>query len=525
VPQREVLQTNVLARPSTTPSSGPSSIAQVFTDEDDHAFVQQRLALLYGVMGTLLLVMFLVGLVLAFTFFPERAWELHTNVSKLAHLVACAVMLAGAVICRGRTRPRWFLSVFDVVAMAKVGLLVSAIVYFAPTGLRVEFLGLPALVFVVALRAALVPSPPRWTAFVAIAAAPAIPVGAFLRARADPTFPIGGLESAHTVLAFSSVWTVISVVGATIISKVVYGLRAEVKSAMKLGQYTLEEEIGHGGMGSVHRARHALLRRPTAIKLLSPERTSTLDQKRFEREVQLTSMLTHPNTIAIYDFGHTRDGVFYYAMELLEGTSLEDLVEKEGPQPPSRVIHILLQMAGALAEAHEASLIHRDVKPANVFLTTRGGMKDFVKVLDFGLVKEVDPKDPSLSSTESIAGTPLYMAPESITDPGAIDSRVDLYAVGGVAYWLLTGTPPFEGTNLIEICSQHLHAPVEPPSKRLGRPIPEALEQIVLRCLAKKREDRPESARALIELLSAAKDSAQSDKFTRMQLAPSAGTS
>jgi hypothetical protein len=520
--RREVIQTNVLA----APSSGPSTpAAHVFTDEADHAIVQQRLGLLYGVLGAVLLGMFFVGVALTLVFFPEKFLELHTNLSKLAHVFAVLVMLGGALVCRGRTRPRWLLSTFDVVAMAKVGALISFVVYFAPLGLRVEFMGLPALVFIVSLRAAIVPSPPRWTALVAIAAAPAIPIGAFLRAKADPSFPLDGLESPYTVLTFSTVWSVLSIVGATLISKVVYGLRAEVKSAMKLGQYTLEEEIGHGGMGSVYRAKHALLRRPTAIKLLAPDRTSALDQKRFEREVQLTSMLTHPNTIAIYDFGHTRDGIFYYAMELLEGVSLEKLVEDEGPQPAERVIHILLQMAGALAEAHDASLIHRDVKPANVFLSTRGGMKDFVKVLDFGLVKEADPKDPSLSTADSIAGTPLYMAPESILDPGAIDARVDIYAVGGVAYWLLTGTPPFDGTNLIEICSQHLHAPVEPPSKRLGAPVPEKLEQIVLRCLAKSREDRPASARALIEELSAAKEDAHRKEFGRNQLAPVAGTS
>lgn len=299
-----------MAPPSTGPSSAPAA-AHVFTDEADHTFVQKRLALLYGVLGTVLLGMFVVGLVLAFVFFPERAWELHTNLSKLSHVLAGVGMLGGAAICRGRTRARWFLSAFDVIAMATSGVLISLIVYFSPTGLRVEFLGLPALVFIVSLRAAIVPSPPRWTAFVAMAAAPAIPLGAFLRAKSDPTFPAFGLESPYSVLAFSMVWTVLTIVGATVIATVVYGLRAEVKSAMKLGQYTLEHEIGHGGMGSVYRAKHALLRRPTAIKLLAPDRTSALDQKRFEREVQLTSMLTHPNTIAIYDFGHTREGVFW----------------------------------------------------------------------------------------------------------------------------------------------------------------------------------------------------------------------
>jgi serine/threonine-protein kinase len=494
---REVLKTNIVAAPSTKETPA----AQVFTDEDDHAFVQARLALLYGVIGVLLIVMFLIGVVMVLAFFPERFWEIHSGISKLSNLAAAGIMLAGAAICRGPTRPRWFLSAFDVLAMAKLGFMISLVVYYAPFGLRVEFLGLPPLVLVASLRAAFVPSPPRWTALVAASAAPTIPYFAYLRAAHDPTFPADGLESPRTVIAFAMVWTVISIVGAFMISRVVYGLRAEVKSAMKLGQYTLEEEIGRGGMGSVYRAKHALLRRPTAIKLLAPDRTSSLDAKRFEREVQLTASLTHPNTIAIYDFGHTRDGVFYYAMELLSGVSLEKLVDDEGPQPPERVKAILLQIAGALAEAHEASLIHRDVKPANIFLTTRGGMKDFVKVLDFGLVKEVDQKAPNLSTTDSIAGTPLYMAPESIVDPTGIDARVDIYAVGGVAYWLLTGTPPFEGTSLIEICSHHLHTPVEPPSKRLGKPVPEDLERIVLRCLSKSREDRPESARALADLL------------------------
>ncbi len=266
---------------------------------------------------------------------------------------------------------------------------------------------------------------------------------------------------------------------------------------MRLGQYTLEEKIGEGGMGAVYRAKHALLRRPTAIKLLSPDHAGVANVARFEREVQLTSKLTHPNTIAIYDFGHTRAGAFYYAMELIDGVSLQELCEEDGPQPAGRVVYILSQIAGALAEAHELGLIHRDVKPANILLSSRGGLPDFVKVLDFGLVKEVDSADPALSTANALTGTPLYMAPESILRPDSVDARVDLYALGGVAYWLLTGTAPFEGSSLVEICSKHLHTPAVAPSSRASGNVPAALDALVLRCLAKEADERPASARVL----------------------------
>jgi serine/threonine-protein kinase len=493
---REVVQTNVLPRP---PSSAAAA-AHVFTDEADHAFIQQRLGLLYGVFGLILAGFYVAGVLLMVVFHPNLFWVVHLAPAKLLHLVATTGVLSGAAFCRGKTRPRWALSVIDFGAMLTVMSIGSAVVYLLPREFRADFLGLVPLMMLGCLRAALVPSPPRWTVLVMSVAAIPMPIASWQRALGDPSLQ-GELSSPSTILAFCTASSVSAVIAAYVISKVVYGLRAEVKSAMKLGQYTLEEEIGRGGMGSVHRARHALLRRPTAIKLLAPDRQSSVDVKRFEREVQLTSMLTHPNTVAIYDFGHTRDGVFYYAMELLDGVSLEKLVEEEGPQEPPRVLHILLQIVGALAEAHEVGLIHRDVKPANIFLTSRGGIKDFIKVLDFGLVKDVKTPDPSLSSTDAIAGTPLYMAPESILDPTGIDARVDIYAVGAVGYWLLTGTPPFEGTNLIEICSHHLHTPVERPSERLGRPIREDLEQVLVRCLAKSREDRPASARALGDLL------------------------
>lgn len=495
---REVLHTGLLAQ---APSSSGGS-AQVFTDDDDHALVQRRLGLVYGLMGAIVLGFWVVGIVLLRVAIPERFWEIQLGASKVLHLLTGLGLLFVWAICRGPLRPRWLLSTMDVVGMFKSMTIAAVVIALSPEGLRSEFLALTPLTLLVCLRAALVPSPPRWTALVATAAALPIPLGGYVAALRDPTWH-EELVPRSSVVVINAAWGVASVVAAYAIAKVVYGLRAEVKSAMRLGQYTLEERIGEGGMGSVYRARHALLRRPTAIKLLAPDRNQPHDIQRFEREVQLTSVLTHPNTIAIYDFGHTRDGVFYYAMELLDGVSLQQLVEREGPQPPARVVHILSQIAGALAEAHDVGLIHRDVKPANVLLCSRGGMKDFVKVLDFGLVKQMGVTDPAVSRTDAIAGTPLYMAPESILSGADIDARVDLYALGAVGYWLVTGTSPFEGGNLVEICSHHLHTPVTPPSERLGAPVPQALEQLLLRCLAKSRDDRPRSARAVAELLQA----------------------
>jgi eukaryotic-like serine/threonine-protein kinase len=272
--------------------------------------------------------------------------------------------------------------------------------------------------------------------------------------------------------------------------------------AKRLGQYTLEEKIGAGGMGSVFRARHAMLRRPTAVKLLDPEKMSANSIARFEREVQLTSQLNHPNTITIYDYGRTAEGIFYYAMEYLVGITFHDLVSQQGALPEGRVVHLLRQLCGSLAEAHAGGLIHRDVKPANLMLTHRGGVYDLVKVLDFGLVKAFGgEQDDRLTASHSLTGTPSYMSPEAIAHPDTIDVRTDIYAVGAVGYFLLTGTPVFTGDGLVELCHKHIEEQPEPPSKRLGKPVLAGLEQVLLACLAKKREDRPATAAVLLEAL------------------------
>ena len=285
-------------------------------------------------------------------------------------------------------------------------------------------------------------------------------------------------------------------------SRVIFRLRGRVREAEQLGQYTLLRKLGEGGMGIVWEAKHALLQRRTAIKLLPPERAGAEAIARFEREVQLTSQLTHPNTVAIYDYGRTADGAFYYAMEYLDGMDLQRLVELDGPQPPARVVHVMKQVVSALAEAHALSLVHRDIKPANIVLCERGGRHDVAKVVDFGLVKSVTGQDPTFSAAHVILGTPLFLSPEAIRGPEGVDARSDLYACGAVAYYLLTGRPVFEGDKLVEICSHHLFNAPLPPSLRLGAPLPAALEQIVLRCLEKLPDARFASAQALYDALS-----------------------
>jgi serine/threonine-protein kinase len=256
-------------------------------------------------------------------------------------------------------------------------------------------------------------------------------------------------------------------------------------------------------MGEVYRAHHGMMRRPSALKLIRGDRASAGTLARFEREVQMTARLTHPNTITIFDYGRTQDGVFYYAMELLDGATLQQIVAASGPQDPGRVVRILTMACGALSEAHAIGLIHRDIKPANIMLCTQGGERDVVKLLDFGLVKELEVGgDLTLSAANTLTGTPKYMAPESILDPGSADARSDLYALGAVAYFLLAGAEVFDGKSVVAVCSQHLSQPPAPFASR-GASIPPALEAVVLACLDKQPDRRPQSAGELRRRLDA----------------------
>jgi tRNA A-37 threonylcarbamoyl transferase component Bud32 len=298
----------------------------------------------------------------------------------------------------------------------------------------------------------------------------------------------------------------LSSIGIFVFSLVVARLQREAQSAAieskKLGQYRLEQKLGSGAMGIVYKGHHAILRRPTAIKLLSVDKVDENSIERFEREVQITSQLNHPNTVAIYDYGRTDEGVFYYAMEYLDGIDLQSLVEKYGPQSEARIIHILQQVCGSLYEAHSLGLVHRDIKPSNLMLNRRGAEPDVVKVLDFGLVKALDErKQASRTATGGLTGTPLYMSPEAIQTPQSVDPRSDLYAVGAVGYFLLTGHPVFEATGIVELCQQHIDAVPKPPSQRLGNPVSPELENALLKCLEKSRAKRPQTARDLSLLL------------------------
>jgi tRNA A-37 threonylcarbamoyl transferase component Bud32 len=277
-------------------------------------------------------------------------------------------------------------------------------------------------------------------------------------------------------------------------------LRRSALAARRLGQYVLDQEIGRGATGIVYRARHAMLRRPVAIKLLSPDMTNEANTARFEQEVQLTSELTHPNTVAVFDYGRTPDGLFYYAMEYLSGINLDRLVRQFGPQPEGRVIHILRQICGSLTEAHKVGLIHRDIKPANIVLTRRGTVYDVVKVLDFGVVKAARAAA-AAAPHDALVGTPHFMPPEAIQCPEKVDARSDLYSLGAVGYWLLTGRTVFEGASPHDLMAQHVATLPLSPSERLGAPVSKDLEQIVMRCLAKEPAGRPANAGEVEEAL------------------------
>jgi serine/threonine-protein kinase len=306
------------------------------------------------------------------------------------------------------------------------------------------------------------------------------------------------------LFVFDALILFILAVGSTFGARTISRLRRQVAEARQLGQYRLRKRLGAGGMGEVYLAEHQLLKRPCALKLIRPgDAADPRALERFEREVRLTATLSHPNTVEIYDYGRAEDGTYYYVMEYLPGLSLAELVERHGPLPPGRVVYLLRQVCGALREAHAAGLIHRDIKPSNIIAATRGGVEDVAKLLDFGLVRPAaTARTARLSGEGQILGTPLFMAPEQATGGRELDERSDIYALGAVAYYLLTGRPPFEGDVGIAVLIAHARDPVVPPS-RVRPGIPEDLEPIVLRCLAKDPAARFPDAESLEQALGA----------------------
>ncbi|HEV8599715.1 MAG TPA: serine/threonine-protein kinase [Gemmatimonadales bacterium] len=429
----------------------------------------------------------------------------------LAFQSADAIGLASAVVSfalffytrRSSRSPAFILDLglgFLVFLSAALGL----IWHWAPSTAEpvpgVSWIGVAVLLF-----AAVVPSTPLKTLVTGLLAVSMNPLGmAIARARGGWQYEsFGDLLRMHY-------WDYLVVGVAVVISQVVTKLGQQVSRAREMGSYQLGDLLGKGGMGEVYRATHRMLARPAAIKLIRPETIGNgaageLAVKRFRREAQAAANLRSPHTVELYDFGVTTDETLYFVMELLDGMTLDVLVREHGPLPANRVIHILRQVCASLQEAHAAGLVHRDIKPANIHIGHLGLSHDFVKVLDFGLVKSVEtvPRELSLATEVGLTpGTPDYMAPEMILGE-SIDSRADLYALGCVAYYLLTGKTCFESANVVHVIARHLNEVPVPPSQRADNSVPAALEQLVLDCLAKRPEQRPRSAAELSRALTA----------------------
>ena len=316
----------------------------------------------------------------------------------------------------------------------------------------------------------------------------------------DATEAYGPLE--HLQVAFGVLFGLVVASLAAGAGSSVWAARMRLRESRRVGLYRIEREIGEGGMSNVYYATHEHLKRPAAVKILKSHLASDEVVTRFRREAQLCSQLSHPNTVEVYDYGITRDGRWYYAMEYLEGVSIEDIVRRSGPMPVARVLHLLRQACGSLAEAHARGWVHRDVKPGNLMVCERGGEHDVVKVVDFGLIKQVrNPHTRDLTQYARVLGTPLYMAPERLRNPADADARADIYALGAVAYFALAGKPAFEAETDHDIVYKVMN---EPPPPLARADVPAELEALIARCLAKDRDERPssiEEARAVLDSL------------------------
>jgi eukaryotic-like serine/threonine-protein kinase len=500
----------VHARPAAFLGSVPRNAGE------ERAFLQSRLSAFYRLAFTVRVIQLALGALVFAAAGAQRPNDPSVKASDALYLWVTDAVFLSTCFALWRTTRRGERASATLIGIDAGGTLVGSFAVFLggcilPHYFRPYFYQIISVTLFLAFRAAMVPSSARRTSILgALPVAGIVAYAYFFYAHHYVTEESPRPEVyAGFVATLGAPWVAVT----AIVSHTLFGLRQKVLEVMQLGQYTLEEKIGEGGMGVVYRATHSMLRRPAAIKLLLPDRAQPKDLARFEREVQQTSRLAHPNTISIFDYGRSADGVFYYVMEYLDGFDLETLVDSDGPLAPGRVIHLLQQASGALAEAHTLGLIHRDIKPANIVLTERADESDVVKVLDFGLVKTLDraKDDAAVTNENTITGTPMYLAPEAITSPDAIDARSDLYALGAVGYYLLTGQHVFDGATIVEVCSKHLLETPMAPSQRLGKPLPKDLEALMLACLAKRREDRPATAQAMRASLLACADATPYD--------------
>ncbi len=471
----------------------------------------RRLGWIAGVLTVIGVFVLVANYVLAAEHQEHFALDLRARIAMI--VLSVVVMLA----CRMKNLPPEWFPVMALLYEVAIGVILASEFLIWPTlGEGWDFLfGVPRTTLWVVFFANVVPLRPREHLIGALAATGATIAWFFIGASSAAA----GMTPAEAEVLWDRAFEilpglVISVIIATGLAYVsarrVYGLSRALTRARKVGAYELTDRLGKGGMGEVWRARHRMLARPAAIKLIRSDRTegtSASDAEyyleRFQREVQATASLRSPHTIEIYDYGITPDRAFYYVMELLDGQDLDGLIKEHGPMPPARVIHILRQMCHSLAEAHDAGLVHRDIKPANVFLCRLGRDVDFAKVLDFGLVKKLkEIQEAHLTQVGTFAGTPAFASPEAakglVYDLGPPS---DIYSVGCVAYWLLTGETVFKATGAMEMLASHIRDEPIPPSERSELELPEELDKVILQCLEKDPETRIGSADALDSLL------------------------
>ena len=467
------------------------------------------LALLYAA------VFFLAGIFPALLYRSDRALFFGEVVYWLPPTISiCVALVVAATITSSRISPRAAAAIAFVFEIAS-SYGIAAAELLQPKSLdfrNATWIGLSWVAVWMLLFTIVVPSTPRRSVIAALAASSGVSVMAAVSFAAYPPPLMPNAVQFFFLFIFPYLLVVVmAYVGA----RVLFALGDEVRKARELGSYRLLERIGQGGMGEVWRARHRLLARPAAIKLIRPPAPSSIigseATSRFEREAQAIASLRSPHTVDLFDFGIADDGTFYYVMELLDGLDAERIVNRFGPMPAERVIHVIRQVCHSLSEAESISLVHRDIKPANIILCRYGEEYDFVKVLDFGIVKaihepgtaDVAPTLTALTAEHIVQGTPAFIAPEQVLGGARIDNRADIYATGCLTYWLLTGQLVFTGDTPMQLLVQHAQAKPDPPSARSELPIPKELDAIVLACLSKNPSDRPQTARELARRLEA----------------------
>jgi len=484
----------------------PTPVSQQGLPEDLLREASQRLGYTALISGGLWLANWLV---VRFTHplpgpFRGEEMALHARWVQVFDWVGGAAFLASVALFwytrRSRRSPRFLLDLalgYEVCIALNIGILNYAVGY--PRG--VSWIAIIILLF-----PPVIPSTPWKTLITALVAASMDPAGALIwKALRPDVLPMGEVF----ILAIPNYLCALL---APLISYIITRLGREVQRAREMGSYVLGDLIGAGGMGEVWQATHRFLVRPAAIKLIKPSVLGAMTKEqgdvlveRFRREARAAANLRSPHTIQLYDFGVASDGTFYYVMELLNGLDLQTLVSRHGPLPPSRMIYLLQQACESLAEAHERGLVHRDIKPANIHVCRMGQYYDYVKVLDFGLVKTqsavAQPElEVKLTAEHAVTGTPAYLSPESAMGEPA-DQRTDIYALGCVAYWMLTGRYVFTGASPLQIVARHISAAPEPPSRHSMYSMPHRLEEVVLSCLRKNPSERPATARELCDLL------------------------